>query len=105
MKPHDRLSAAIRAASADGGPAIVAFLTAGFPEAKKFREHLHAVGLQRQRFLVQELGEGHRHRLAVAVVAVGDRVDDGHRPGQRELHFFGGVGAQQLRFSRMHAAF
>ena len=43
MKPHDRLSAAIRAASADGGPAIVAFLTAGFPEAKKFREHLHAV--------------------------------------------------------------
>jgi tryptophan synthase alpha chain len=43
MKPHDRLSAAIRAASADGGPAIVAFLTAGFPEAKKFREQLHAV--------------------------------------------------------------
>ena len=43
MKPHDRLSAAIRAASADGGPAIVAFLTAGVPEAKKFREHLHAV--------------------------------------------------------------
>ena len=43
MKPHDRLSAAIRTASADGGTAIVAFLTAGFPEAQKFREHLHAV--------------------------------------------------------------
>ena len=43
MKPHDRLSAAIRDAAARGGPALVAFMTAGFPSAPKFREHLLAV--------------------------------------------------------------
>jgi len=37
MKPHERLSAAIRKGAAGGEPAIVAFLTAGFPEGKKFR--------------------------------------------------------------------
>ncbi len=34
---------AIRAAEARGEPAIVAFLTAGYPSAAKFREHLLAV--------------------------------------------------------------
>lgn len=43
MKPHERLSAAIRAAAVGGEPAIVAFLTAGFPETQRFREHLTAV--------------------------------------------------------------
>lgn len=43
MKPHDRLSAAIRTAAARGEPALVAFMTAGFPSAPKFREHLLAV--------------------------------------------------------------
>jgi len=43
IKPNERLSAAIRAAATRGEPAIVAFMTAGFPLAKKFREHLLAV--------------------------------------------------------------
>jgi tryptophan synthase alpha chain len=43
IKPNERLSAAIRAAATRGEPAIVAFMTAGFPLAEKFREHLLAV--------------------------------------------------------------
>ena len=43
IKPNERLSAAIRAAASRGEPAIVAFMTAGFPLAQKFREHLLAV--------------------------------------------------------------
>ncbi len=43
MKPRERLSAAIREAAARGEPALVAFLTAGFPSAAHFREHLLAV--------------------------------------------------------------
>jgi len=43
MKPSDRLSSAVRAASERGQPAIVAFMTAGFPAKEKFREHLIAV--------------------------------------------------------------
>jgi tryptophan synthase alpha chain len=42
--PHERIGAAIRAAAAAGrDPAFVAFLTAGYPSAAKFREHLAAV--------------------------------------------------------------
>lgn len=43
IKPNERLSAAICAAATRGEPAIVAFMTAGFPLAQKFREHLLAV--------------------------------------------------------------
>jgi tryptophan synthase alpha chain len=43
IKPNERLSAAIRAAATRGESAIVAFMTAGFPLAEKFREHLLAV--------------------------------------------------------------
>jgi len=43
MKPHARLSSAIRAAVDRGEPALVAFMTAGFPQVDKFAEHLHAV--------------------------------------------------------------
>ena len=43
MKPHDRLSAAIRDAATRGEPAIVAFMTAGFPSIARFREDLLAV--------------------------------------------------------------
>ncbi|HZO21504.1 MAG TPA: tryptophan synthase subunit alpha [Steroidobacteraceae bacterium] len=43
MKARDVISQAIRAASAGGEPALVAFLTAGFPSRERFREHLHAV--------------------------------------------------------------
>ena len=41
--PRERIAAAIRAPRTPGEPAIVAFLTAGYPSAKLFREHLAAV--------------------------------------------------------------
>jgi tryptophan synthase alpha chain len=43
MIPRDRISTAIRSASKGGDPAIVAFLTAGFPRKDRFREVLTAV--------------------------------------------------------------
>jgi len=43
VKPSDRLAEAVRAASTRGEPAIVAFMTAGFPQKDLFREHLLAV--------------------------------------------------------------
>jgi tryptophan synthase alpha chain len=42
MTPAERISAAIR--GAEGGTAIVAFITAGFPKRERFREHLAQVG-------------------------------------------------------------
>lgn len=42
-KPSEHLAAAIRKADSRGNPAIVAFMTAGFPSAVHFREHLLAV--------------------------------------------------------------
>jgi tryptophan synthase alpha chain len=43
MLPRERIAAALRAGSRDGEPALVAFLTAGFPLRERFREHLAAV--------------------------------------------------------------
>lgn len=43
MRPSEQLAAAIRRAEGRGEPAIVAFMTAGFPSAPHFREHLLAV--------------------------------------------------------------
>ena len=43
MSPRDGISAAVRAATERGEPALVAFLTAGYPSREKFREHLQAV--------------------------------------------------------------
>ncbi len=43
MSGRDAISSAIRAAAAKGEPALVAFLTAGFPSREKFRQHLQAV--------------------------------------------------------------
>jgi tryptophan synthase alpha chain len=43
MSGRDAISGAIRAAAARGEPALVAFLTAGYPKREKFREHLQAV--------------------------------------------------------------
>jgi tryptophan synthase alpha chain len=43
MTPRDRISAALRAAAQRGGPALVAFLTAGYPKRERFREHLQAI--------------------------------------------------------------
>jgi tryptophan synthase alpha chain len=41
--PRERLAQAIRTAGAAGSPALVAFLTAGFPERGRFLEHLAAI--------------------------------------------------------------
>jgi tryptophan synthase alpha chain len=43
MKPRDSISEAVRAASRTGEPALVAFLTAGYPSREKFRDHLQAI--------------------------------------------------------------
>lgn len=43
-RPGERLSAAIRAAAAQGEPAIIAFMTAGYPLREQFREQLAAIG-------------------------------------------------------------
>jgi tryptophan synthase alpha chain len=43
MKPRDRISEALRVASRNGEPALVAFLTAGYPSKNQFREHLQSV--------------------------------------------------------------
>jgi tryptophan synthase alpha chain len=43
MSPRDTIAAAIRAAASRGQPALVAFLTAGFPSREKFSEHLQAI--------------------------------------------------------------
>ena len=43
MKPRDRISASLRAAASGGEPALVAYLTAGFPQRARFREHVRAL--------------------------------------------------------------
>src|SRR6185312_4050860 len=43
MKARELISEAIRSASAAGEPALIAFLTAGYPSRERFREHLHSV--------------------------------------------------------------
>jgi tryptophan synthase alpha chain len=43
VAPRERIVSALRAAAKHGQPALVAFLTAGFPSREKFREHLTAV--------------------------------------------------------------
>jgi tryptophan synthase alpha chain len=43
MSPRDSISAAIQAAVAQGRPALVGYLTAGFPTLKRFKENLAAV--------------------------------------------------------------
>src|SRR5260370_13424587 len=43
MKPRDRISEALRVAGRNGEPALVAFLTAGYPDKSQFREHLKSV--------------------------------------------------------------
>lgn len=43
MKPRDTISAAIRAAAAHGRPAVVGFMTAGFPDRTGFRANLSAI--------------------------------------------------------------
>jgi tryptophan synthase alpha chain len=40
MSPRERISTAIRSAAAQGEPALVAYLTAGFPSRERFREQV-----------------------------------------------------------------
>ncbi|MFO1407629.1 MAG: tryptophan synthase subunit alpha [Steroidobacteraceae bacterium] len=42
--PRDTISAAIRARAAGGQPALVGFMTAGFPDRASFARHLAAIG-------------------------------------------------------------
>ncbi len=44
MLPREQISAAIRAANAAGRPAIVAFLTAGYPRREEFAANVLAIG-------------------------------------------------------------
>jgi tryptophan synthase alpha chain len=43
MRGHESISAAILAAKARGEPALVAYLTAGFPSRDTFKEHVQAI--------------------------------------------------------------
>jgi tryptophan synthase alpha chain len=43
VSPRERISGAIRAATAHGAPALVAYLTAGFPQRERFRARLGAL--------------------------------------------------------------
>ena len=43
MSPHESIAVAIRQASSAGRPAIVAYLTAGFPDRAGFAHHLEAI--------------------------------------------------------------
>ena len=67
-------------------------------------DHIDAVGFERAGLGVEQVGEGERHLDAVAVVLVGDGVDDGHRPGHRDLEFLRGMGAGMTRLAAMDAA-
>jgi tryptophan synthase alpha chain len=44
--PRDSISAAIRAAGAQGRPAVVGFMTAGFPDRQHFRAHLASIATE-----------------------------------------------------------
>lgn len=43
MSPHERITQAIRSSAARGRPALVAYLTACFPQRERFREHVRAL--------------------------------------------------------------
>jgi tryptophan synthase alpha chain len=43
MSPRQQIAAAIRGAAAQGEPALVAYMTAGFPSRARFAEHLQAL--------------------------------------------------------------
>jgi len=43
VSPREHVSGAIRTAAARGEPALVAYITAGFPSRERFREHLRTV--------------------------------------------------------------
>jgi tryptophan synthase alpha chain len=53
LLPRERIVSALRSAAKHGQPALVAFLTAGFPSRERFREHLVAVASEAE---VVEIG-------------------------------------------------
>ena len=67
-------------------------------------DDVHPVGLQGQRFLVEQLSKGKGHVHLATVVPVSHGVHNGHGAGQCELEFFAGVGARQLRLEGVHPA-
>src|SRR5947207_14665651 len=58
MSPRERIAHAIKSAAASGEPALVAYLTAGFPQREKFRE---------QRSEERRVGKECRSRWSTAV--------------------------------------
>jgi tryptophan synthase alpha chain len=45
VSPRERIAGAIRTAAARGEPALVAYLTAGFPQRQRFREQVRALAV------------------------------------------------------------
>ena len=66
-------------------------------------DDVDAVGGKPADLFVEQRRKGKRHFHAVAVMGVGDRIDDGHRAGQGEFEFSLGVGAGEPRLARMDA--
>ncbi len=67
-------------------------------------DDVDAVGGKRVRLAIEQAGKGHDHLHPIAVVGVGNGVDDGHRARQGEFEPAPGVGAGDLRLARMRAA-
>ena len=57
-------------------------------------QHVEAGGDELARLLVDDTRERQRQPRAVVIMLVGQRVDDRHRPGDRELQASGRVGAR-----------
>ena len=66
-------------------------------------DHVDAVGGEPAGLFVEQRCKRHRHCHAIAVVSVGDGIDDGHRAGQGEFQLSPGVGAGEPRFARVDA--
>src|SRR5256885_6337287 len=64
MSPRARISEAIRAAAAGGEPALLAYLTAGFPRRESFREHVRSLAGAAD---VGEIGVPFTHPMADGV--------------------------------------
>ena len=56
-------------------------------------------------FLVQNFSKGHRHFRAVAIMLVGQRINDGHGPGHGELERMVSMRAGELYLVSMDRSF
>jgi hypothetical protein len=101
---HGRGTGEARRGPLEGGDAPAVHLVHEYVEGGLVElDDIDPVLLERFGLLVQKLGKGESHLHFVAIVAVGDRVGDGHRPGQGELELTPGMGARKLRFHFVHA--